>query len=295
MIVVTGATGQFGRQVVERLLERVPASEVAVSVRNPAKAADLAARGVTVRYGDFNAADSLRAAFAGADRLLIVSTDIPGPDRIRQHTAAVEAASAAKVGLIAYTSIVDAANSPLGLAQDHKATEQVIQASGVPFALLRNAFYSEFVTDQLGPVLEQGVLLTSAGAGRMATAARADLALAAAAVLSGEGHHNAIYELTGAQSWSYDELAAMISRLANRPMAHTSVSDAELVAILSGAGLPDFVAALFADIYRAAREGVLERVSPDLGRLIGRAPTTIEQSVAQALRAIGPDLTRTAA
>ena len=286
MIVVTGATGQLGRQVVERLLERVPASEVAVSVRNPEKAADLAARGVSVRRGDFNDPASLRDAFAGADRLLLISTDELGPQRAAQHAAAVEAARAAGVGLIAYTSVVDAANSPLALAATHKATEEAIRASGLPFVILRNTFYSEFVTDQLGTALERGVLLTAAGAGRLGTATRADLALAAAVVLTSEGHTNAVYELTGAQSWDHDELAAIVSRLADRPVVHTSVSDAEYAAVLSGAGLPEVVVDLLGNIQRSIRAGALALVSPDLARLIGRTPTTIEQSVAEALAAL---------
>jgi NAD(P)H dehydrogenase (quinone) len=286
MIVVTGATGQLGRQVVERLLERVPASEVAVSVRNPEKAADLAARGVSVRRGDFNDPASLSEAFAGADRLLLISTDELGPQRAEQHAAAVEAARAAGVGLIAYTSLVDATNSPLALAVTHRATEEAIRVSGVPFAILRNSFYSEFVTDQLGAALERGVLLTAAGAGRLATATRADLALAAAVVLTSEGHTNAVYELTGAQSWDYAELAAIVSGLAGRPVVHTSVSDEEFAAVLGGAGLPDVVIDLLGNIQRSIRAGALALVSPDLARLIGRTPTTIEQSVAEALAAL---------
>ncbi len=285
MIVVTGATGQLGRQVVERLLERVPASQVGVSVRNPAKAADLAARGVSVRQGDFDDAASLREAFAGAERLLIISTDGPDDLRIAQHATAIEAARAAGVGQIVYTSIVDAERSPISLARVHKATEAAIRASGVPFTILRNGFYSELHTDQLGSAVERGVLLTSAGDGRIATAARADLALAAAVVLTTEGHHNAVYELTGAQAWSYAELAAIVSRIAARPVEHTSVSDAEFGAALADAGLPPFVVDLFTEIYRSIREGVLAQVSPDLARLIGRAPAPIEQSVALALQA----------
>lgn len=285
MIVVTGATGQLGRLVVERLLERVPASQVGVSVRSPEKAADLAARGVRVRQGDFNDAASLGESFAGAERLLIISADVVGAERIKQHATAIEAARAANVGLIAYTSIVDAATSPLALAQDHKATEELIRASGIAFALLRNTFYSEFVADQVGPALERGVLLTAAGAGRLATAARADLAAAAAAVLATEGHRNAVYELTGAESWTYDDLAAVVARLSGRPVVHASVSDAELAATLAGAGLPAPVVELLGGIHRGIREGALARVSPDLERLIGRKPTTIEQTVAATLAA----------
>ncbi|HYF61970.1 MAG TPA: hypothetical protein VD886_04100, partial [Herpetosiphonaceae bacterium] len=161
----------------------------------------------------------------------------------------------------------------------------LIRASGVPYALLRNTFYSEFIADQIGSALEHGALLTAAGAGRLATAARADLAEAAAVVLSGEGHRNAVYELTGAAAWTYDDLAAAVSRLSGRQIVHASVSDAELAATLAGAGLPAPVVELLGGIHRGIREGALARVSPDLGRLLGRAPLTIEQTIAQFLPA----------
>ncbi len=182
-IFVTGASGQLGRLVVEALLERVAPSRIVAGVRDPAKLADLAARGVEIRVADYEQPATLAAAFQGIDRLLLISSNAVG-QRLPQHANAIAAAQAAGVGLIAYTSILHADRSPLGLAAEHQGTEALLKDSGVSFALLRNGWYLENYNGVIAPALEHGLVFGSAGEGRIAAAARADYAAAAAAVLT---------------------------------------------------------------------------------------------------------------
>jgi NAD(P)H dehydrogenase (quinone) len=274
---ITGATGNLGKLTVDHLLERVPATEVAVSVRDPAKAAALAARGVDVRRGDFDHPEALD--FTGVDRLLLISSDGPDEVRIAKQANAVRVAEEAGVGHLVYTSVVDAPTSPLALARVHRATEELIRATGIPFTFLRNGLYHENYTHQIPGAYERGALVTTAGDGRNATASRTDLALAAAVVLSTDGHEFAAYELTGPRAWTFDELVAIAARETGKPLAHRSVPEADLVAGLRAAGLPDFVAELLADIQVNVRAGALAAVRPDLEKLISRPATTIEQAV----------------
>jgi NAD(P)H dehydrogenase (quinone) len=196
MIVVTGATGQLGQLVIEGLLKRVPAAEITAAVRNPAKAAAFATRGVQVRTADYNEPETLSDAFEGADRVLLISSnDIR--HSLPQHTAVVEAAQQAGVGLLAYTSLLHADTSPLMVALPHKQTEPVIRDSGVPFTFLRNNLYTDHYAQQIRQAVKSGTLVGSAGQGRVASATRADLAAAAVAVLTGDGHENKVYELSG--------------------------------------------------------------------------------------------------
>jgi NAD(P)H dehydrogenase (quinone) len=278
-ILVTGATGNLGSLTVRHLLDRIPASELAVSVRDPAKAADLAALGVDVRRGDFADPDSLRTAFAGVDKLLLISADGPDEVRVARHRAAVTAAKEAGVGSIAYTSVTDADTSPLGLAKVHKATEEAIRESGIPFTFLRNAMYHENYTGTLPLAYELGALVTATGDGRIASVARDDLALAAAVVLTTDGHEGAVYELTGSGAWSFDELAALAGDVSGKPLDHRSVSAADRIAGLVGAGLPGFVAELLTDIEDNIGAGALTQVRPDLEKLIGRPATPIGEAV----------------
>ncbi|MFE9743668.1 NmrA family NAD(P)-binding protein [Saccharothrix saharensis] len=259
---ITGATGHLGSLILEHTLTRLPADRLAVSVRDPKKAEGL---GVEVRHGDFDG--PLADTFAGVETLLIVSVDGPDEIRLQRHFNAVRAAADAGVRHIVYTSVTDADTSPLTLARVHKATEEAIRATGIPFTFLRNGMYHEnYLPHAPGPIV------SAAGAGRIASAARDDLALAAAVVLSTPGHENAVYELTGPRAWSFDELAALAGT------THQPVSRADRVAGLKGFGLPDFVADLLADIEVNISRGVLAEVRPDLEKLIGRTPSTIEDA-----------------
>ncbi|TYP76375.1 SDR family oxidoreductase [Paenibacillus methanolicus] len=278
-LLVTGATGKLGSKVVEALLKKVPASQLAVSVRNPEKAAELKAQGVEVRQGDFDRPETLDAAFAGIDRLLMISADGDTETRIRQHTDAVAAAKRANVGFIAYTSATNARESSLFLAEVHRVTEEAMIATGIPYAFLRNNWYLE---NELGSI--QGALagqpwLTSAGGGKAGWALRQEYAEAAAAVLAGEGHENAVYELGGPLR-TQEELAAAVSAVIGRDIPVHQADDAEYASIMAGAGVPDFVVPILVGIQKGIREGALEVASGDLEKLIGRPVTTLDQALA---------------
>jgi NAD(P)H dehydrogenase (quinone) len=217
--------------------------------------------------------------FAGVDQLLLISVD--GPDNVRatRQVNALRVAQDTGVSHIVYTSVVDAPTSPLALAGVHRATEELIRATGIPFTFLRNAMYTEnFIPGLLG-ALEQGVLAAATGDGRNASASRDDLALAAAVVLSTGGHENAVYELTGPSAWTFAELAELASRISGKPLAHQDISAAELADGLRAAGLPEFVVGAFTDMQTVVRSGALAGVRPDLEKLIGRPPTSIEDAV----------------
>ncbi|MED7955444.1 SDR family oxidoreductase [Streptomyces sp. BE20] len=282
MYVVTGATGQLGRLVVEGLLAKVPASEVAVAVRSAEKAADLAERGVAVRVVDYNRPESLESAFAAGDRVLLISGSEVG-HRIPQHTAVVEAARAAGVALFAYTSAPGVAT--FKLADEHKATEAVIRESGLPFALLRNGWYTENYLGDAAGTAERGVVVGSAGEGRIASAPRRDYADAAVAVLTGEGHENAVYELSGDVAWSLPELAAELAQVSGKPVEHRDVTPAEHLAVLVGAGLPEGFAGILVDVDAGIARGELAGTPGDLARLIGRPTAPLAESVKVALGA----------
>ena len=286
-IVVTGATGQLGRLVIAHLLDRgVAPGEVAAVVRDPAKGADLAARGVELRAADYDRPDSLKDAFRAGDRVLMISGSEPGR-RVPQHTALVDAATAAGVGLLAYTGVLGGPDADFALADEHKATEQLILASKLPHVFLRNGWYTEVYTQNLGPVLEHGAVVASAGEGRVSSAARADYAAAAAAVLTGDGHENAVYELSGDTAWSFAEYAAAVSVAAGREIAYRDVTPQEHLQILRGAGLPAPLAEMLVEVDAAIERGLLAGTSGDLARLIGRPTTPMRESVAAAIAA-GP-------
>jgi NAD(P)H dehydrogenase (quinone) len=272
MIAVTGAAGRLGRLTVGALLARgIPAGEVVAVVRDPAAAADLAAAGVRVRRGDYDRPHTLPAALAGVDRLLLVSS--PALDgRVRQHRAVVEAAAAAGVGLLAYTSIPRADTARTRLAAEHRATERLIQAAGLPFAFLRNSWYVESYTDRVARFLASGAIVGAAGEGRVSAATRADLAAAAAAVLTGSGPGNTGYELGGDESFSLAELAAAICARSGRPVAYRDLPVAGYEAALTRIGLPPALAGMFADADAGVARGELFVPSGDLRRLLGRPP-----------------------
>ncbi|MEU3363038.1 SDR family oxidoreductase [Streptomyces pseudogriseolus] len=281
-IVVTGASGKLGRHVVEQLLEKVPAEQVTAVVRSPEKVADLAARGVRVAVADYNAPETFDGLFAAGDKVLLISGNEFDKGRVRQHSLVIDAAKAAGVALLAYTSAP--ATLTATLADDHRGTERALLDSGVPYVLLRNGWYHENYTENLAPVLEHDVVVAAAGEGRISSASRADYAAAAVAVLTGEGHENATYELGGDEAWSFAEYAAELSRQTGREIAYNPVTPEQLTGILVGAGLPEPMAAMFAGVDAAIAEGQLVVDSGDLSRLAGRPTTPLAEAVTAALK-----------
>lgn len=284
-IVVTGATGRLGRLVIDTLLaDGTPASAVAAVVRDKAKAADLAERGIELRVADYSRPESLAEAFAAGDRVLLISSSEVGR-RVPQHQAVIAAAKAAGVAQLAYTSILGGPQADFDLAAEHQETERAILASGLPYTLLRNGWYTENYTENLAPVLAHGAVVASAGEGRVASAARADYAAAAAAVLTRDGHLGKTYELSGDAAWSFAEYAAELARQTGESVAYSSVPAETHLGILTGAGVPEPFAALLVDVDAAIARGRLAVTSGDLARLIGRPTTPLAQSVTEALRA----------
>lgn len=282
MIVITGASGQLGRRVIEALLKTLPAGEIVAAVRHPEKVADLAARGVQVRLANYDEPASLLAAFKGADKLLLVSGSEVGR-RVPQHRAVIDAAKAAGVGLLAYTSILHADTSPLPLAAEHKETESLIRASGVPAVILRNGWYTENYTAGIPAALQYGVLLGCAGQGRIASAARADYAEAAAVVLTRGDQAGRIYELAGDASYTLGDLAGEIARQSGKAVAYQDLPESEFKAALLGAGLPDFLVTLLAESDVGASKGGLFDEGRQLSALIGRPTTPMTELVRRAL------------
>jgi NAD(P)H dehydrogenase (quinone) len=279
MIVVTGATGQLGQLVIDGLLERVPAGQVVAAVRSPEKAAPLAARGVTVRAADYNQPDQLSTAFAGADRVLLISSNAVAQS-VAQHTAVVEAVRQAGAGLLAFTSLWHADTTSMPTATAHRATEPIIRDSGVPYTFLRNNLYTEHYAAQIRQAVQSGVFVGSAGDGRVASATRADYAAAAVAVLTGEGHENTVYELGGDVAWNYAELAEVLSTLSGHAVVYKSISPAEHRELLVAAGLPPVIADLFVNTYAAIAGGELADTPGDLRHLIGRPTTPLADAAA---------------
>lgn len=280
MIAVTGATGQLGRIVIDALLKKVPAAEIVAAVRTPAKAADLAALGVIVRQADYGQPETLEAAFAGVDKLLLISGSEVG-QREAQHKAVIEAARAAGVGFIAYTSLLHADTSPLGLGVEHRATEALLKASGIPFALLRNGWYSENYAASIPPALAHHAFIGAAGEGRIASAARQDYAEAAAEVMTREDQAGKVYELAGDDSYTLAQFAAEIAAQSGEKVDYVNLSQADFAAALKGAGLPEGLAEMLADSDAGAEKGGLFDDSRQLSKLIGR-PTTSWQAVIRA-------------
>lgn len=278
-IAVTGATGQLGRLVIARLKETVPASGIVALARSPAKAADL---GVEAREADYGNPDALARALAGVDTLLLISSNEIG-QRAAQHRNVVNAAKAAGVGRIVYTSLLHADRSPLSLAEEHRATEADIKASGIPFTILRNGWYTENHTGSVGAALAGGAFIGSAGDGRISSATRADYADAAVAVLTGSGHEGKTYELAGDEAVTLADLAAEISRQSGKDIPYRNLPEADYAAILAGFGLPDAFAKGIASWDVDASKGALFDDGRRLSALIGRPTTPLSAAVAAAL------------
>jgi NAD(P)H dehydrogenase (quinone) len=281
-IVVTGATGHLGRHVVEQLLEKVPADQITAVVRTAEKAADFAARGVKIALADYNAPASFDGLFAAGDKVLLISGNEFDKGRVQQHKVVIDAAKAAGVALLAYTSAPGSLTA--ALADDHRGTEEALLASGVPYALLRNGWYHENYTENLAPVLEHNAVVAAAGEGRVSSAGRADYAAAAVAVLTGEGHENQTYELGGDVAWSFEEYAAELSRQTGKEIGYSPVSVEALTGILVGAGLPEPVAATIAGVDASIEKGELVVTTGDLSRLTGRPTTPLSEAIAVALK-----------
>ena len=284
-IVVTGATGQLGRLVVESLLQRgTPPAEIVATGRAVDRLADLADLGVQVRQASYDDPASLAAAFAGADRVLLVSSSEVG-QRVAQHQNVIDAARAAGAELIAYTSIANADRSTMLLAQEHLATEQAVIASGLPYALLRNGWALENYTAQVPTYLEHGAVLGSAGEGRVSAAAKADFADAAAAVLLTDQPRQ-VYELGGDTGFTLAELAATVSDASGREVTYQDLPADQYAQVLVGAGVPAPFAEVLADSDLGLGRGELEVISGDLTALLGRPTTPLSEAVRVAVGAL---------
>lgn len=278
MIAITGATGQLGQYVIESLLKTVPASQIVAIVRNPAKATALSQQGITVRQADYSDEAALTAALQGIDKLLLISSSEVG-QRAPQHRNVINAAKAAHVKFIAYTSLLHADTSPLGLADEHVATEKMLAESGIAYTLLRNGWYTENYLASAPAALEHGVFIGAAGEGKIASATRADYAAAAARVISEDGHSGKTYELAGDAGWTLSQLAAELAKQSGKKVVYQNLSEADFAAALKGVGLPAGLADMLADSDTGASKGGLFDDSHTLSKLIGRPTTSLSDSV----------------
>lgn len=278
-IAVTGATGQLGRLVIEQLKSRVGAGALLAVVRDPAKAAGL---GVTARAADYGRPETLAPALAGVETLLLISSSEVG-QRVAQHRNVIDAARAAGVGRIVYTSLLHADVSPLSLAAEHLETEAMVKASGLAFTVLRNGWYTENYTGSLAAAVAHGALIGSAGEGRISSAARVDFAEAAAVVLTTPGHEGRVYELAGDDAYTLADLAAEVSRQAGKAVAYNNLPPADYAGALAGFGLPAALAQAIASWDVDASNGALFDDGRVLSRLIGRPTTPLSKVVAAAL------------
>ncbi len=279
---ITGATGQLGRLVVEKLKSKVAASQLVALARTPAKAAEL---GIAARAADYNKPEALEAAFKGVDTLLLISGNELGK-RAAQHRSVIEAAKRAGVKRIVYTSLLRAETSPIrSLAEEHVATERDLKTSGVAYTILRNGWYTENYTASVPGAVKGGAFLGAAGEAKISSAVRADYAEAAAVVLAEAGHENKTYELAGDASYTLTDLAAEISRQTGKTIPYKNLSEADYAAALEGFGLPKLMAAAFAGFDTGAAKGGLFDDGRVLSKLIGHPTTPLAVSVAAALKA----------
>lgn len=282
-ILVTGATGQLGRLVIDELLRHLPASRIVAAARNPAAAGDLGERHVELRPADYGDPGSVDAAMVDIGRVLLISSSAVGV-RVLQHRNVVEAAKRAGVGLLAYTSILRADTNPMQLASEHRGTEALIRASGLPHVFLRNGWYTENYTRSIQAAVEHGVVLGSAGDGLISAAARRDYAMAAAhALLAETPAFSKTYELAGDSAFTMSQYAAEVARQSGKPVVYRNLPEAEYKVALQGFGLPEGFAAILADSDAQAAKGALFDEGGALGKLIGRPTTSLAQVVADAL------------
>lgn len=280
-IAITGAGGQLGRIVVEKLKQKVPASRIVALARHPDRAADL---GVAVREADYENPETLNEALAGVGTLLLISSSEVGK-RAAQHANVLSAAGKAGVKRIVYTSLLHADTSPLSIAAEHVATEAALKETGIPFTILRNGWYTENYTGAVSGALAAGALVGSAGKGRISSATRADFAEAAVAVLTSEGHEGKVYELAGDEAYTLSDLAAEVSRQTGEDIPYRDLPPDDYAAILKGVGLPEAVTHAVAGYDVEASKGALHETGGQLSRLIGRPTTPLSEAVAAALKA----------
>ncbi|HEI8690810.1 TPA: SDR family oxidoreductase [Proteus mirabilis] len=278
MIAITGATGLLGQHVIENLLQTVPANQIVAFTRDVKKGSSLSQKGVLVRQADYNDKASLITALQGVDKLLLISSSEVGKRTI-QHRNVIEAAKSADVQFIAYTSILHADRSPLSLHVEHVETEKMLADSGISYTLLRNGWYTENYLASVPAALEHGVFLGAAGDGKIASATRADYALAAARVISEEGHIGKVYELAGDEAWTLEQLAKELTKQSGKQVIYNNLSQADFVAALKTAGLPDKLSNMLADSDIGASKGGLFDDSHTLSKLIGRRTTTLAESI----------------
>lgn len=279
---VTGATGQLGALVVEKLKEKGLASNVVALVRNPEKAAGL---GVEAREFDYNNPAKLVDALQGIEKLILISGNELGK-RAEQHANVIEAAKKAGVKWVVYTSLLHADNSSLSLAPEHYATEKALQASGLAYTILRNGWYTENYTGSVAGAVAAGAFIGSAGAGKISSAARADFADAAVAVVTSAGHENKVYELAGDESYTLAELAAEISKQTGKTIPYNNLPETEYAKILKSFGLPEMFAEAIASWDTGASKGDLFNESRQLSKLIGKPTTPLAETVKAALAAV---------
>lgn len=275
-VVITGAAGHLGRSTAARVLERMDPADVILVTRSPDQLADLAGRGAVVRHGDFDEPGTLAGAFAGGERLLLISTDAVGR-RIPQHGNAIEAARAAGVGHISYTSISNPSpDNPAGVVPDHAGTEALLAESGLAWTYLRNGLYSEYRIGEAQQAAQSGQFFHNQGDGRTAYVSREDCAAAAAAVLTGGSEHDGrFYDITGPELLGAEDLAGLYASVAGAEIAAVDVGDEGLIGGMVGAGLPEVVAELLASFGRAIRGGYLDALTGDVEALTGSAPASV--------------------
>lgn len=276
---ITGATGQLGRLVVKNLKQHMDADQLVALVRSPEKASDL---GIEARPFDYTKTDTLEQGLKGIDHLLLISSNEVG-QREAHHKNVIEAAQKAGVQWIVYTSLLRADTSSIGLADEHKATEEMLKDSGIPYTILRNGWYTENYTGSLPASIKNGALIGSAGDGKISSATREDYAAAAVAVLTGEGHKGKVYELAGDEAYTLQELAAEVSKQTGKTIPYNNLSVAEYAKILASVGIPDRYAKGIAGWDFEASKGELYDDGRELSRLIGRPTTPMADTVREAL------------
>jgi NAD(P)H dehydrogenase (quinone) len=276
-IVITGASGHLGRLTAELVLDCVPASEVILTTRHPEALSDFAERGAKVRQADFDRPETLAAAFAGGERLLLISADVVGR-RVAQHRAAIEAAREAGVRHVAYTSYLNPVEeNPAVITPDHRETEKALRESGLAWTALRNAFYAEYQVPVGAQAIATGQLVHNNGDGRIAYVSREDCAAAAAAILTTDGHGDKAYDITGPEPLSQRDVAALLSEVSGRPVEAVAVDDEAFIQGLTASGMPEPVARELASYGRAIREGYLDEASGVVENLSGRPPRSLRE------------------